>query len=73
MQSHLIISFPVALVFAPKELGVFCVATPEILPGTGSYKVYMMAKDNQPLLDEVNQWLTGETKSTLAHQWNISE
>lgn len=59
--------------YQSKEPGVFCVATPEILPGTGSYKVYMMAKDNQPLLDEVNQWLTGETKSTLAHKWNISE
>lgn len=59
--------------YQSKEPGVFCVATPEILPGTGSYKVYMMAKDNQPLLSEVNQWLSGETKSTLAHKWNISE
>ncbi|CNI01466.1 transporter substrate-binding domain-containing protein [Yersinia pekkanenii] len=59
--------------YQSKEPGVFCVATAEILPGTGSYKVYMMAKDNQPLLNEVNQWLAGETKSTLAHQWNIAE
>ncbi|AHM75614.2 amino acid ABC transporter substrate-binding protein [Yersinia hibernica] len=56
-----------------KEPGVFCVATTGILPGTGSYKVYMMAQDNQPLLSEVNQWLNGETKSTLAHKWHISE
>jgi cyclohexadienyl dehydratase len=59
--------------YQSKEPGVFCIATPEILPGTGSYKVYMMAKDNQPLLNEVNHWLTGETKSLLAHKWNISE
>ncbi|MGK4444257.1 transporter substrate-binding domain-containing protein [Yersinia enterocolitica] len=59
--------------YQSKEPGVFCVATPEILPGTGSYKVYMMAKNNQPLLEQVNQWLSGETKSTLAHKWQISE
>ncbi|WP_186374819.1 transporter substrate-binding domain-containing protein [Yersinia similis] len=59
--------------YQSKEPGVFCVATPEVLPGTGSYKVYMMAKDNQPLLEEVNQWLTGKTKTLLAQKWNISE
>ncbi|WP_392432182.1 transporter substrate-binding domain-containing protein [Yersinia sp. HM-2024] len=59
--------------YQSKEPGVFCVATADILPGTGSYKVYMMSKDNQPLLSKVNQWLAGETKSTLAHKWNISE
>lgn len=59
--------------YQSKEPGVFCVATPEVLPGTASYKVYMMSKDNQPLLDAVNQWLTGETKTRLAKQWQISE
>ncbi|CNK22602.1 transporter substrate-binding domain-containing protein [Yersinia aldovae] len=59
--------------YQSKEPGVFCVATAEVLPGTGSYKVYMMAKDNKHLLNEVNQWLSGQTKSTLAHKWNISE
>ncbi len=33
----------------------------------------MMAKDNQPLLEEVNQWLAGKTKTLLAQKWNISE
>lgn len=59
--------------YQSKEPGVFCVATPEVLAGTGSYKVYMMAKDNQPLLEEVNQWLAGKTKTLLAQKWNISE
>lgn len=59
--------------YQSKEPGVFCVATPEVLPGTASYKVYMMSKDNQPLLEAVNQWLAGDTKTTLAKQWQISE
>lgn len=56
-----------------KESGIFCIATPEVLPGTSSYKVYMVSKDNQQLLKEVNQWLAGETKSKLAQKWKISD
>lgn len=58
--------------YQSKEPGVFCVATP-ILAGTASYKVYMMDQTNQPLLEQVNQWLAGDTKSNLAKQWRISE
>jgi len=55
-----------------KEPGVFCVSTSKILPGTASNKVYMMAKDNQYLLDAVNSWLSDENKSSLVRKWQLS-
>ncbi len=59
--------------YQSKEPGILCVATQNILPGTASYKVYMMDKDNRQLLDAVNKWLAGESKTKLAKQWQISE
>lgn len=56
-----------------KEPGVFCVATPEILPGTASNKVYMMPRNSKVLLNKVNQWLNGESKKQLAKKWKIAE
>jgi cyclohexadienyl dehydratase len=55
-----------------KEPGTFCVSTRNILPGTASKKVYMMAKDNQYFLGAVNKWLSGEEKKLLARKWQIS-
>ncbi|EEK2387078.1 transporter substrate-binding domain-containing protein [Salmonella enterica subsp. enterica serovar Typhimurium] len=55
-----------------KEPGVFCVSTRSILPDTASNKVYMMAKDNQYLLEAVNSWLSDENRSILARKWQIS-
>lgn len=58
--------------YQAKEPGVFCVATPHILPGTDSYKVYMMSKSNRALLKKVNRFLKGNTKKELALKWKIS-
>ena len=59
--------------YQSQEPGVFCVSTPNILPGTASDKVYMMDKDNRYLLEVVNTLLSGESKSRLARQWKMSE
>ncbi|ECD5192199.1 transporter substrate-binding domain-containing protein, partial [Salmonella enterica subsp. enterica serovar Java] len=55
-----------------KEPGVFCVSTRSILPDTAGNKVYMMAKDNQYLLDAVNSWLSDENRIILARKWLIN-
>lgn len=55
-----------------KEPGVFCVSTRSILPDTAGNKVYMMAKDNQYLLDAVNSWLSDENRIILARKWQIN-
>ncbi|MGK4357812.1 transporter substrate-binding domain-containing protein [Enterobacter cloacae] len=55
-----------------KELGVFCVSTRNILPGTASNKVYMMVKDNRYLLEAVNSWLSDGNQSRLARKWQLS-
>ncbi|MFX2611988.1 transporter substrate-binding domain-containing protein [Enterobacter mori] len=54
-----------------KEPGVFCVSTDNILLGTDSNKVYMMAKDNKYLLETVNNWLSNEDRDRLARKWKI--
>lgn len=54
-----------------KEPGVFCVSTGNILPGTASNKVYMMAKDNKYLLETVDNWLSDGNRSRLARKWQI--
>ena len=59
--------------YQSKEPGVFCVSTPNILPGTASDKVYMMARDNRYLLEAVNTLLSADSKSRLARQWKMSE
>ncbi len=59
--------------YQTKEPGTLCVATPNTLPGTASYKVYMMNKDKTELLDAVNKWLAGESKLRLIRQWRLSE
>lgn len=56
-----------------KEPGTLCVATPETLPGTASYKVYMMNKDKPDLLNAVNNWLAGDSKTRLINRWQLSE
>ena len=56
-----------------KEPGVFCVATDKPFPGTASFKVYMMNKDNQPLLEKVNRWLDSQDKNILKQKWKIHE
>ncbi|WP_434779161.1 transporter substrate-binding domain-containing protein [Neisseria sp. Ec49-e6-T10] len=56
-----------------KEPGILCLATPEVLDGTASHKVYMLSKDNTDLLRQINQWLRGPTKSNLAKKWQLSE
>lgn len=43
-----------------------------ILPDTAGNKVYMMAKDNQYLLDAVNSWLSDENRIILARKWQIN-
>lgn len=48
--------------YQSKEPGVFCVANETPFPGTASYKVYMMNKDNPALLEIVNHWLDSQTK-----------
>ncbi|MGO2323147.1 transporter substrate-binding domain-containing protein [Vibrio casei] len=53
------------------EKGVFCISSSSVLDGTRSYKAYMMKKDNTELLEKVNQWLAGDSKSVLANQWQI--
>ena len=55
-----------------KEPGVFCVATSNILPGTASNKVYMMAKDNRYLLEAVNNWLSVGNQKRFARKWQLS-
>ncbi|ECG8261320.1 transporter substrate-binding domain-containing protein [Salmonella bongori] len=55
-----------------KEQGIFCVSTRRILPGTAGNKVYMMAKDNQHLLEKVNDELSDENRIRLARKWQIS-
>ncbi|WP_338031947.1 transporter substrate-binding domain-containing protein [Cedecea colo] len=59
--------------YQTKEPGTLCVATPDTLPGTASYKVYMMNKDKPELLDAVNKWLAGGSKIKLIRQWQLSE
>ena len=59
--------------YQSKEPGVFCVATDKPFPGTRSVKVYMMNKDNQPLLEKVNQWLDRQDKNILKQKWKIHE
>ncbi|MCS2158055.1 transporter substrate-binding domain-containing protein [Scandinavium sp. H11S7] len=54
-----------------KEPGVFCVANETPFPGTTSYKVYMMNKDNPALLEKVNQWLDSQDKNVLKRKWKI--
>lgn len=54
-----------------KEPGVLCMATQKPFPGTESHKVYMVKKDNTKLLESINAWLAGETKSQLAKQWKV--
>jgi cyclohexadienyl dehydratase len=56
-----------------KEPGVFCVANEQPFPGTASFKVYMMKKDNQPLLEKVNRWLDSQDKNVLKQKWKIHE
>ncbi|SUB83437.1 Cyclohexadienyl dehydratase precursor [Pragia fontium] len=56
-----------------KEPNVLCIATEKPFAGTESYKVYMMKKDNAQLLESINTWLQGETKSQLAKKWKIRE
>ena len=53
------------------EKGVFCISSSSVLDGTRSYKAYMMKKENTELLEKVNQWLAGDSKSVLANQWQI--
>lgn len=48
--------------YQSNEPGVFCVANEQPFPGTASFKVYMMNKDNPQLLEKVNQWLDSGTK-----------
>ncbi|ECB5008578.1 amino acid ABC transporter substrate-binding protein, partial [Salmonella enterica subsp. enterica serovar Sandiego] len=48
------------------------VSTRSILPDTAGNKVYMMAKDNQYLLDAVNSWLSDENRIILARKWQIN-
>ena len=59
--------------YQAREPGVFCVATPEPLPGTQSDKVYMMSKDNPQLLERVDRWLTKQDASALKHKWRLAE
>ncbi|SQA62767.1 transporter substrate-binding domain-containing protein [Yokenella regensburgei] len=59
--------------YQEQEPGVFCVATKQPLPGTESYKVYMMSKDNPQLLEKTNQWLMKRDHTVLKHQWKIAE
>ena len=56
-----------------KEPNVLCMATDKPFSGTESHKVYMVKKDNTKLLESINTWLQGETKSQLAKQWNVRE
>ncbi|MBK5145881.1 transporter substrate-binding domain-containing protein [Budviciaceae bacterium BWR-B9] len=56
-----------------KEPNVLCMATEKPFSGTESHKVYMVKKDNTKLLESINTWLQGETKSQLAKQWKIRE
>lgn len=56
-----------------KEPNVLCMATEKPFAGTESHKVYMVKKDNTKLLESINAWLQGETKSQLAKQWKIRE
>lgn len=59
--------------YQSKEPGVLCVATDKPFAGTESHKVYMLNKDNQQLLNDINQWLTGDAKRVLAQKWKIRE
>lgn len=54
-----------------KEPGVLCMATQQPFAGTESHKVYMVKKNDTQLLESINVWLAGETKSQLAKQWKI--
>ncbi|ACR70818.1 amino acid ABC transporter substrate-binding protein [Edwardsiella ictaluri] len=54
------------------EPGIFCVSIMNILPGTVSNKVYMMAKDNKYLLKTIDKWLSDGNKSRLSRKWQIS-
>lgn len=56
-----------------KEPNVLCMATEKPFAGTESHKVYMVKKDNTELLESINAWLQGETKSQLAKRWKIRE
>lgn len=55
-----------------KEPGIFCISTINILPGTASNKVYMMAKGDRYLLETVNDWLSHGNKIRLARKWHLS-
>ncbi|MDI2669756.1 transporter substrate-binding domain-containing protein [Klebsiella aerogenes] len=57
--------------YQSKEPGVFCVANETPFPGTASYKVYMMNKDNPALLEKVNHWLDSQDKNVLKRKWKI--
>lgn len=57
--------------YQSKEPGVFCVANETPFPGTASYKVYMMNKDNPALLEIVNHWLDSQDKNVLKRKWKI--
>ncbi len=50
---------------------MFCVANETPFPGTASYKVYMMNKDNPALLEKVNHWLDSQDKNVLKRKWKI--
>ena len=49
---------------------MFCVANETPFPGTASYKVYMMNKDNPALLEKVNHWLDSG-QNVLKRKWKI--
>lgn len=59
--------------YQSNEPGVFCVANEQPFPGTASFKVYMMNKDNPQLLDKVNQWLASQIKNVLKQKWRIHD
>ena len=58
--------------YQTKEPGAFCISTRNILPGTASNKIYMMAKDDPDLLKFINNWLSEGNRSKFAKNWNIS-
>lgn len=58
--------------YQSKEPGVFCVPNETPFPGTESYKVYMMNKDNLMLLKRVNQWLYSRDTHALKRKWKIN-
>ena len=59
--------------YQSNEPGVFCVANETPFPGTASFKVYMMNKDNPQLLEKVNQWLASQDKNVLKQKWRIHD